>query len=378
MLILVTGVPGASKTLNTIKMVLSEDRFKNRPVYFAGINGCVVPGWSELTYDQAKNWETVLPADSVLVVDEARKFAPVGPTGVEPPSYISQIAEHRHLGVDLILIVQHGTMLHTFVRKMCGNYFHYERAFGFERARRLEWQKYVDPDDHFARKDAVVKNVKFDRSIYKLYKSAEVHTHVRRIPKKLVVILLLLGVCVGLFGFLAHRLKNHDVIAAGGSVLPSTGLSMGSERHTLTREQYIAQFQPRIPGLAYTAPVYDQAFKVKTFPKPNCVINNSTQECRCYSQQGTRLEVEPESCARFAVLGWFDPTKDESRDRDNEYRNNNQRVLPNSYPTGQWVDLGNSHNPGTFDTPIDGGATVQQATPISSPLVRPLLRGNSI
>lgn len=319
MLILVTGVPGAGKTLNTIKQVLTEGRFKDRAVYFCNIDGCSVPGWTEISLDDCKDWINKLPPKSVLIIDESYKFAPVQATGTRPPGYIEKLAEHRHYGIDIIFICQHPTQLNTFVRKMVGNHFHYERKFGLSRSLRFEWQEVqADPQHWSARRDALKKQISFDKKMFALYKSAEVHTHKRRIPFKVVGAVLTLLVSIGLIGRVFYNYSYPD--GAVGAPVQAQSLagilaSSGEGRKpVLTRDQYVEQYRARVAGLPYTAPVYDAVFQVKTFPKPNCVVNMSTGSCRCYTQQGTRYEAPIHVCMSIVQNGWFDPTRDDARD----------------------------------------------------------------
>jgi len=352
MLLLATGVPGTGKTLNTIKQILSEDRFKNRAVFFCGINGCSVPGWTEWSLEQCRDWWTALPENSILIIDESYKFAPTQATGVRPPDHIEKLAEHRHKGVDIFFICQHPTQLSTFVRKMCGNHFHYERKFGLNRSLRFEWQEVqADPTHWAAKRDALKKQIPFDKKIFSLYKSAEVHTHKRRIPFKVIAAVLVL---VGSFGLVAKVILGYShrgEPGASASVLPS--VLPVSKNGVVSAEQYIKQYQPRIEGLPWTAPVYDKAFQVKTFPKPNCIINESTHDCRCYTQQGTRMELSPHVCGDIVQNGWFDPTKDENR-QESGFRGPQQQTAPASSQSGAgWVMLDKSATPGTADVQIE-------------------------
>jgi len=52
--------------------------------------------------------------------------------------------------------------------------------------------------------------------------------------------------------------------------------------------EWLVQQEPRVHGLALSAPAYDEVTKPVVAPYPATCICSSTQ-CRCYSQQGTRL-----------------------------------------------------------------------------------------
>lgn len=52
--------------------------------------------------------------------------------------------------------------------------------------------------------------------------------------------------------------------------------------------EWLVQQEPRVHGLAFRAPAYDEVTKPVVAPYPTTCICSSTR-CRCYSQQGTRL-----------------------------------------------------------------------------------------
>lgn len=339
MIYLFTGVPGAGKTLNAIRFIDTDTRFKNRPVFFHNIDGCSMSGWTEITLDQAKDWHS-LPTGAVIVIDEAYKFAPVGATGVRPADYIEKLAEHRHQGIDFIFICQHPHQIHTFVRKMIGNHFHIERQFGFNRSRILEWQEVKnDPTDYHARQLAITKIQSFDKKYFAKYKSAEIHTHKPKIPFKLIMVgALALFVSVGIWAFTDKLSSRAEDIKSKAA---DTAVSVVNESYASTTiHDPINNQLPRIKDQPWTAPIYDELTKPKTFPKPNCIQNHKKQECRCYSQQGTRLEMSSRSCVDIVRYGWFDPTKtdgDESQPKRVEAGRQAQLPPPTRLPNSKLV-----------------------------------------
>ena len=69
--------------------------------------------------------------------------------------------------------------------------------------------------------------------------------------------------------------------------------------------EWFVQQQPRVHAVEPTAPVRDEATKPVVAPYPAACVYSSTQ-CRCYSQQGTRLEVPANLCRSNADGGFFD------------------------------------------------------------------------
>ncbi|MEO1079214.1 MAG: hypothetical protein AAFY29_06660 [Pseudomonadota bacterium] len=79
----------------------------------------------------------------------------------------------------------------------------------------------------------------------------------------------------------------------------------------LDQAAYIKSWEPRIPNLPHTAPVYDSLTEVKTFPKPNCIYSHRTADCSCYTQQATPMEVDYEFCRSIVDNGWFNPYRED-------------------------------------------------------------------
>ncbi|MCB0482683.1 MAG: hypothetical protein KDC83_14740 [Flavobacteriales bacterium] len=319
MLYLVTGLPGASKTLNTIKMLSEEGGFKNRPISYFNIKDLALP-WSELTRDEAIKWYE-LPENSVVVLDECQDLFPPRKVGAEVPESVEKLSVHRHRGFDIILITQHPMLLDNAVRRLVGTHYHFVRQYGMKRVKRYLWQKCEnDPEDYHAKKDAEKNTVKLDKKYFDVYKSAEVHTHKPKISKKLVYTLTALFFVVsGILWFVSgfSDRKKSDIEETPG-VFDKAGIlvenSSGIQKQSLPIDpvQYANLYEPRIEGLEYTAPIYDPLTKPKSFPKPSCVLNVKRDICSCYSQQATKLDVPKNMCKNIVENGWFDFTKEDS------------------------------------------------------------------
>jgi hypothetical protein len=70
-----------------------------------------------------------------------------------------------------------------------------------------------------------------------------------------------------------------------------------SRKPPLTPREYVESYSPRIDGLAYTAPVYDEVTKPTEAPVPVACIESASKGCRCWSQQATRLDMCPKNSA---------------------------------------------------------------------------------
>lgn len=314
MLYLITGLPGASKTLNTIKTLCEDLRFQNRPIYYHNIKHLALD-WQELTKEQAINWHE-LPDNAVIVLDECQDIFPPRKVGAEVPESVAQLSTHRHRGYDIFLITQHPMLLDTAVRRLVGNHFHYVRQYGMKRVKVYEWQKCAnDPEDYHAKQEAEKKSAKLDKAYFDKYKSAEVHTHKPRISRKLVFTLGLLFLAVSGIIYFVSSIgdKAQEFQPLEQELLQPAGVMVKREDRALPADplEYAKLYEPRIEGLDYTAPIYDHLTEPKSFPKPSCIINEVQGTCRCYSQQATRLEVPHKVCRAIVKNGWFDFTRED-------------------------------------------------------------------
>lgn len=328
MIYLFTGVPGAGKTLNAIKFITQDETFQNRPVYYYNVKGLALD-WVELQHEKDAelsvfNWHE-LPHGAVVLIDECQSVFPQRGPRQEVPAHVSELNTHRHLGIDIVIVTQHPKLIDAAVRRLVGCHYHFERAFGFNRSRRLHWQECTDDTkDYHNRQLAAAKNVKFDKKIYGLYKSAEVHTHKAKVPPKLIFAVCLLLACIAGISYVVVGFEDRHLEASGTPKVEESALKQASK---FTRAQpetqgfkpyfpldpveYLKVFKPRIEGLAHTAPIYDQLNKPVSSPETICLrIHKDTgAECKCFTEQATRLAVPLSRCNSLIDDGLYNPAK---------------------------------------------------------------------
>jgi len=309
-----TGLPGAGKTLNTLALVEKIGREEGVTVYFNGIPDLRVPGWVELV--DATAWHT-LPQNSILVIDEAQRVFRPRHTGSAVPEHVEKLETIRHQGIRLVVITQHPKLVDSNLRRLVGKHRHYVRVFGSKLVSCHEWEE-CKPDPDLGRTDSVKTTLAHPKHVYGWYKSAEVHTIKARIPKRLIAVLVIPLVVAGLGWFSVSHLSSFgdkDRIVKGAGV-EASGSSMPTKRGPKDRLQWIADQQPRVPGYAYSAPVYDALAEPKAVPFPvGCV--DSAQRCVCYTDQGTPLDLPVPDCKSIAERGffqfWRDPSASQQR-----------------------------------------------------------------
>lgn len=196
MITLVTGTPGAGKTLFTINRLKD---INDRPIYYQRIKDLKL-NWIKLSNDEFKEWWT-LPPNSIVVLDEAQFSFPLRSPSRQPPDFVENLTTHRHQGIDFYLITQNAKLLDVFVRRLIGTHYHYKRQFGLEAATEYCWQELADTDDRGVYFRAIKKRVHYPKDVYKLYHSAEIHTVKKNIPFKIYLLFILIIFILGLFYF---------------------------------------------------------------------------------------------------------------------------------------------------------------------------------
>ena len=301
---LTTGLPGSAKTLSTIHRVENLRRKTGRPVYYSGIKDLNLP-WIE--HDPLKWYE--LPPEAIMVIDEAQRiFRPRG-NGAKVEPHEEQLETHRHLGIDLELLTQHPRLVSVSVRSLADRHLHVVRKFGMQWSTIHEWREVRMNVDN--RKDSIKHDFKFPKEVFGWYKSAEVHTIKRAIPTRVYMffVLLVLAPLLGWWGFrtafgiggVKDEPQQHQVVPGQ----PYVGTPpAGERRRVMSPGEYADQFRPRVAGLAYTAPVYDEVTRPSEAPFPAACIQ-SAKRCQCYSQQGTRLDVPRDLCKSISEGGFF-------------------------------------------------------------------------
>lgn len=120
MLIVHEGLPGAGKTWEAVvKRIIPA--LKAGRMVFARINGldhAKIAEVAELELERVREllheipeadvlkWNELVKNDALVVLDEAQNFWPHGATRTVPPEQIKAIAEHRHRGLDVVLMCQ--------------------------------------------------------------------------------------------------------------------------------------------------------------------------------------------------------------------------------------------------------------------------------
>lgn len=325
MIVLFTGVPGSGKTS---KVVSDLAKIKNRPIFAMGIPDLKIPHqpvppvkeWTRLepSPEDANILKPVFnfPANSIIVIDEAQNVYRPRASGTKVPDIVAAFETHRHTGVDFWLITQHPGLLDANIRKLVGKHLHVHVApLG---RKLLEWAQCRDPESKTDRNDAVRVDYKPDKSTFDLYKSAEAHTVIKRRLSKSVVILSVCSVLVVVLAYAVYyrvsdRLKKSDHKPVAEGVIKPVGAPSGGGAAAVALAEkpmtYLEQFTPKHPNFPESAPAYDAMRVVKAMPVVAGCIKTANW-CRCYSQQGTQLDIQVQRCSDYVANKVFDPYRE--------------------------------------------------------------------
>lgn len=332
MIELQTGLPGSGKTLHTLARIKAKAEAEGRPVYYSGIPELKLP-WIEL--EDATKWYEC-EANAIIIIDEAQRvFRPRG-NGANVPEHVAKLETHRHLGIDLVLITQHPMLIDSNVRRLCGKHFHSVRQFGQQKAKVLEFESVKD-NPLSARSTALEHSFKYPPEAFAWYRSAEVHTHKTKRPLRYYLLFVLPPLFIAVVAYAVswfYGRTQGEPLSEGsrieqrphqGPAQQPAGTSPGRTREgRITTAQYLQDRQPRVDGLEYSAPMYDEVTKPTQAPYPAACVDLKGS-CRCYSQQATRLPMPEHLCQAIVKDGFFmawDTRTPEQKERRNDTRQN--------------------------------------------------------
>ncbi|ATJ81224.1 zonular occludens toxin domain-containing protein [Halomonas beimenensis] len=191
---LISGVPGAGKTLRAVYTMINWLRTEegtDRP-FFGNVrdlrNQAPIPD----------EWMDV-PDGSLILIDEVqqrwRRYRNTG----EPPPEIAALETHRHRGVDFILTCQNPSQLTSDVRALVDTHEHLMRKGKLNGAIVWRWEGvcHTNPAAHSKDADCESSIWKYPKWVFEQYTSASMHTGKKRLPRILVMAPLVLVGAIG-------------------------------------------------------------------------------------------------------------------------------------------------------------------------------------
>lgn len=324
MITLITGQPGNGKTALVVWQYI-KDAVNDRVVYSVGIPKLTLPvipmsraelaKWHECHPKENPEDEDEVPKlkniqeGALIIVDEVQKSWK--PSGTHTTPDIEYLSEHRHHGVDFIVITQFPHLVHKTVRALVSKHIHVRSTW---RGRSLhewsEWQENPHTKSNLA--VATTTLYKIPKEVHGMYESASIHTKVKhKIPMAFKVFCVLL-VVVPMLGYGAlQRIKarsaseNSQEIVQAEPTITTTVQAMTPEQLEAEKakliEQESAQLeQPKQVVITKSLQLVDA--KVLWPAVAACV--DFRGECRCYGDEGERLDVPVEACRSGIEHRW--------------------------------------------------------------------------
>ncbi|MFQ1966856.1 zonular occludens toxin domain-containing protein [Aeromonas veronii] len=321
MITLITGVPGAGKTLYCVHEILTKESKTDRPIFVDGIPDLILR--HEVAPDPLE-WHNWAPDGAHIVIDEVQRVWRPEAAGKLIPESIAQLETHRHRGLDFTIMTQHPSLIHSNVRRLVGRHIHVRRtALGVYVYEYPECMN--SPDTAF--KNALTKvRWPHPKSSFGVYKSASIHQKVKfRIPKPLIVFICcsvavaLLGARLyyRVFGTPDEPLPTPSTTQAQPLPQPASQSTTGPQLAAsppVEEKDLREQFIPRVYGQPETAPAYDHLRNVVTMPVVAACIADADR-CMCYTQQMTKVDMTESQCRERVKRGAFDPYRDATEER---------------------------------------------------------------
>lgn len=333
MINLITGLPGSGKTLYTLKTVkdyvdrenkaLLDQAKPPRPVYYHGIPELTIPGWELM--ESPEDWIN-LPSHSIIVIDECQSTFRPRAASVKPPPYIAEFETHRHKGLDFFLMTQHPMLVDGNIRRLAGKHYHVVRFYGFQKSTIHEFQQVRDNVDKNL-KNSISTHFIYPKEVFTWYKSADAHTIKKRIPMRMIMLVVLPFVLLYVgylaFGAINNMLnKPNDFAEEKNGLLPGAKSQDSSPQGTSYPEavkmSYLEARTPALPDFPHTAPIYEELTKPVRAPYPAACISAKSYGCKCFTDKGTKLMVSANVCQQIVQNGYYVDWQEQGADSQNQ------------------------------------------------------------
>jgi len=205
-LYLITGTPGAGKTLNTLRMVHKRAEEEDRTVFYYGIdlirdNPAKIDfsRWIEMQGIEhagepgaitPHSWQQA-PDGAIILIDECHFYFPPASPNARLPDFIMDFAIHRHRGFDIYLITQGPARVNSALKDWVSPHIHFRKIWG-RVVRSYENEVCVNEirNVRAVSEAAIKRRVPEDKRWFGAYVSASVHTKNKRTPVKLLFMAL--------------------------------------------------------------------------------------------------------------------------------------------------------------------------------------------
>ena len=311
MIQLFTGIPGSGKTLSNVmilhSMIEGWKKIQNfdsaRPIFVHNIPDLLISHAKMPLKEYQPNgkgdvilvpdWDA-MPDTSIVLIDECAEMFPPRSSASAMPPHVLFLTVHRKRGFDIWFTTQNPKFIDHSLRALVAKHQHYRRVFGMNRSIVYEWDGCSD--NLGGLRSAVKTYFPFPRDIYKLYKSAEVHTK-QKFKLPLWMYIPLVGLAMSLF-FIP---RAYGVLsgAIGGK-----GIDASVSEGEIKRAGVQSSAPPASVGGAL-APPLELAGGAEAFTPPKAQLISacvaSEQRCVCYTHHGVKVHLSDTACRESAA-----------------------------------------------------------------------------
>lgn len=302
MITIITGTPGAGKTLYTIEKLLlplvgktvkgrdeNGNEVEHPRTIYTNINGLqidheLIDGGDN---QGLKDWHKWAKPGAMIVFDEVQKVWPRMANGSKISEDIQELDTHRHKGVDFVLITQTVMNISTHIHGLGGRHLHVRRVGNMKAAIVYEW-------DHVSKSLQYSKAIakapwRYSSKVFKLYKSSELHTKVKRTTPPLIWAVLA-GIGIAAWGVPTYMQRMKEKTMGGATV--------AEQKHVETPKSDLAK--PLEASGAQSPSQAAVAAPVEEKPKLAGCVRSATR-CNCYDDAGAAMAPEPGTCEIMTV-----------------------------------------------------------------------------
>lgn len=341
---LITGKPGSYKSAYLMSIALDEIK-QGRLVYFCNFRGLQAEKYQLNVLEHFNEWASV-PDGSLVIIDEVQEFTRDVPTNAkteELPDWLTLLEKHRHRGIDIFVVTQHPMFIHTHIRRLLEKHIHMQRVQGMPWSNKREWQQVCsDPenlDNATIKKGCTTTIYRPNKKVFDYYESTVVDTHKFKIPRKLLTSLAMVGSALAFVSWIGAPVFSKYINTTGDKEVvqkiadnpnpPNPNFSAENQllvniskcidQLNLTEEQCKEMYDPQIMEARHdqleqtTRNHIDDVVSDYLASDPFKPINVTYEvtakpvfsgctkfkgKYYAYTQQGTKLDVDPSVCQR--------------------------------------------------------------------------------
>lgn len=295
MLILITGTPGAGKSLHAVwefarKVPGSTIEHQGGAVarrLLSNVKDLLVEH-ERIGPEDLNTWHTWAKPGDVILYDEVQEVWRPRGMGSKVPDCIAALETHRHLGVDIILVTQHPMLVDPNIRRLVNQHLHLRRL-SKGTAMIYEWDHCANPGQV---KTALQSKVWFHpKKAYALYKSAQLHTKpTARLPRVAVVGVVALGVFFGLGYSMWGRMQERFT----GTTAQAKAPASKDPQRAAAPPQSAASAAPGAVAPAGAASAPGPVLAARPAILQGCIA--SATRCLCFDGGGVLVPQSVQEC----------------------------------------------------------------------------------